>query len=820
MKIKTNCLNALFFSLLFSARSIAQDPAMVQAPAKVMGKVADKENKGLASATVSLLHAGDSSLVKADVSDSNGNFGISVVKGGSYLLSYSLTGYGQKYSAAFVLEEGQIMTAKTVFLVIAAADLRAVTVILKKPLIEVKADKTVLNVENSINSTGSSAMELLQKSPGIQVDNDDNITMKGKNGVRIYVDGKMMQLDNKELTAYLKSINSNDIEAIEMITNPGARYDASGNAGVINFRLKKNKKYGTNGNISMGFIQGATPKGNGAVNLNYRDKKLNVFANLSGSIGQNKKLFNLYRVQKDTIYDEKTVFMADDKTVNARTGADLFIDRKNTMGVLATVNYTDEAYNSTTNTGVYNNLNGQLIENLRSANSIPGNRTNADFNFNYHYAGETGHEINLDADYGLFRGKGRSYQPNYYFGKDNDLFNTVIDRNYAPIDIDIYTVKLDMADKLGKGRLEYGAKYSRVATKNTYDFFTDDNSGKSYEVLDKSSDFDYTERVMAAYANYQWHLADKLAFQTGLRMEHTNSLGNLTRADGIVQDDNTVKRDYTDLFPNISITWDVSQSHTLNLSYNRRIDRPTYQNLNPFEIKLDELTYIKGNAFLLPQYTDNITLTHTLSGKVNTSVGYSFVKDYATLVTDTVANALYAEQKNVGRQQILSFGISSPFHITHWWNIYAGAWYSYQFFNGAIDQNKINVKVPAYGANMQQSFTLGNDYSAELTGWFSGPGVHLITWKLRSMGGLDMGLQKLLLHKQATLKISATDLLHTASLHLSSNFGGVNGNAGVFTESRTFRLSFIWRFGSTQIKSSRDRQTGLENEAKRIGNGN
>jgi outer membrane receptor protein involved in Fe transport len=139
-------------------------------------------------------------------------------------------------------------------------------------------------VEASINATGSNALELLQKSPGVQVDNNDNISMKGKTGVRIYIDGKMTQLDTKDLAAYLRSINSNDIEAIEMISNPSAKYDASGNAGIINIRLKKNKKYGTNGTVNLGFIQGITPKGNGSVNLNYRDKKINVFGNAGGRL--------------------------------------------------------------------------------------------------------------------------------------------------------------------------------------------------------------------------------------------------------------------------------------------------------------------------------------------------------------------------------------------------------------------------------------------------------------------------------------------------------------------------------------------------------
>ena len=251
--------------------------SFAQSKATVSGIVKDPTAKGLQHVTVSLLAAKDSSLVKADISDADGKFQIASANSGKFLLSYSIIGFEKKFSQGFDLQNGQSFTAEPVSLEIATKKLQDVTVTSRKPMIEIKADKTVFNVESSINATGSNALELLQKSPGIQVDNNENISMKGKTGVKIYIDGKMTQFDSKELAAYLKSINSNDIEAIEMISNPSAKYDASGNAGIINIRLKKNKKFGTNGSVNTTFVQGLTPKGNGSVNLNYRDKKVNLF---------------------------------------------------------------------------------------------------------------------------------------------------------------------------------------------------------------------------------------------------------------------------------------------------------------------------------------------------------------------------------------------------------------------------------------------------------------------------------------------------------------------------------------------------------------
>ena len=789
---------------------------MAQTMRKITGKVTDNNSKPLQSVTVSLLQAKDSSLIKAAVTSTDGSFEFTTKGLDSFLVSYSLVGFITKYAPSFFVKAGEDYTVPPTSLLPVSNKLSAVTVISKKPMIEIRADKTVFNVEASINATGSNALELLQKSPGMQVDNNDNISMKGKSGVKVYVDGKMMQLDTKDLAAYLKSINSNDVEAIEMISNPSAKYDASGNAGIVNIRLKKNKKFGFNGSTSLGLVQGVTPKGNGSVNVNYRDKKINLFSNVGANIGQYQNTLRLNRIQKDTAYKQMSLNLNSNKNINIKAGADYFMNNKNTIGVLVTTNFGDNEWLSTTNTPIFYNPTGKFVKNLQAYNIVPGNRTNANFNLNYRYADTSGTEINFDADYGLFRGRGKSYQPNYYYNNANELIYSVIYRNATPTDIDIYTAKLDVEQKLGKGKLGYGAKTSFVTTKNTFDFFNDNASGEPVKILDRSNKFKYKENVNAAYANYQQQLNTKWSIQTGLRMEQTNSEGYLIREDGIVQPDNTVKRSYVNLFPSAALTLNLHKNHILNLTYSRRIDRPTYQDLNPFENKLDELTYEKGNAFLRPQYTDNIELTHTFMGIINTTVGYSHVKDYATQVTDTSGNATYVQQQNLATQNIININIGSSLPINKWWSGYANIWYNYQMFDGAIGAKVLKVNVPGYGAYLQQSFILGKDYTAEISGWFNGPSIWAATWKTKPQGGVDFGLQKLFLHKKATIKISATDIFHTSSWKANSNFGGLQINAAGSWESQTFRINFSYRFGSSQIKSSRDRKTGLDSESKRI----
>jgi iron complex outermembrane receptor protein len=785
--------------------------------AAIKGLVKDEKGKAVIAATVTLHKINDSALVKTDVTNGDGAFEFSTLAEGGYFIKVSAIGNVAYESEPLTISNGQQFELPAVALKASAQELGGVVVKAKKQVIEVRADKTIFNVEQSINATGSNALELLEKSPGVQVDNNENISMKGKTGVKIYVDGKMMQLDTKDLADYLKSINSNDIEAIEMISNPSAKYDASGNAGIINIRLKKNKKYGTNGSINLGLVQGVTPKGNGSVNLNYRDKKINLFGNISANQGRYENNFDLYRVQNDTLFDQHSLHTSYRKSANIKAGADYFIDSRNTVGFMVNTNFSNDQWNSKSNTAISYNPTGEFVKTLDALNTIPASRTNANFNVNYRFVDTSGREINFDADYGLFRGTGRSYQPNFYYAPNGQLINSFVYRNYTPTDIDIYTAKADAQQKAWRGVLGYGVKFSYVNTRNTFDFFNEQNSKPELDPA-KSNKFGYIENVNAAYVNYQRQLNTKWSIQAGLRAEQTNSKGDLTRKDGQQQSDDNVKRNYLDFFPSAALTFNVNQKNTLNLTYSRRIDRPTYQDLNPFENKLDELTYEKGNAFLRPQYTNIIELTHTFMGMINTTVGYSHVKDYATQVTDTAnKNATYVQQQNLATQQQYTVNIGSPVPIAKWWNGYANVWYNYSKFDGKIGKTAVSRGYSLYGAYMQNTFTLGKKgTSAELSGFYNGPGVWGGTWRTKAQGGFDIGLQQIILNKKATVKLSLTDVLHTMPWSATNDFGGLKLKASGDWESRTFRVSFNYRFGSNDIKQNRQRKTGLETEAGRI----
>src|SRR5258708_2411200 len=236
---------------------------------QVSGNVKDQQGKALQGATISLLSAKDSSVSKLAVSNNEGHFSFNGIKTGHYLVSASHVGYVPVYSAAFELSGAGETNVPALQLNKLTGELKAVVVNTKKPIVEVKADKTILNVEGTINAVGTDALELLRKSPGVMIDKDDNISLSGKNGIKVYVDGRQVPLNGTDLSDYLKTIQSSQIESIEIISNPSARYDAAGNAGIINIRLKKNKSFGNNGSLTGGYGIGTHSNYNGGLSLNH-----------------------------------------------------------------------------------------------------------------------------------------------------------------------------------------------------------------------------------------------------------------------------------------------------------------------------------------------------------------------------------------------------------------------------------------------------------------------------------------------------------------------------------------------------------------------
>lgn len=787
-----------------------------QSNGKISGSLLDDEGKPISYANVILFTLTDSAMVKAEITDDKGVFQMSGIEAGGYWITASFVGLPDFNSEALQVEEGQHLALPAFRLLPSSNDLSEVTVTATKPLVEVKPDKMVFNVEGSINAQGNTALELLRKSPGVMVDNNDNVMLQGRSGVQIYIDGKPSPLSNSDLAAYLQTLQSSEIEAIEIITNPSSRYDAQGNAGIINIKIKKDKNLGANGNFDAGYSIGKLPQYNAKLSGNYRNKKVNLFGSYGYGEGRNRNLFNMYREQSGLSFDQRNVNLSNWNNHNFRAGADFFINKKSTIGLIANGNVSDFTSNSNSRTPIAVIGSGTVDSLLLASNRQNGMRSNYNFNLNYAYDGGNGVTWNIDADYGLFENDGDEYQPNRYTDPTGtETYEERIYANETPTSINIYTFKIDHERNLFGGKLGTGIKLSQVNTDNTFDFY---NVLNGEYVLDqnRSNQFEYLENVNAAYLNYSGKFSEKVNFQLGVRAEQTNSEGDLTAF--VQSDEDNVKRSYLDFFPSGGLTFQANQMNSFQLTYSRRIDRPSYQDLNPFQNRLDELTFEKGNPFLNPQYSHNFQLTHTYKYMYNTSLSYSRTTDLITRITDiSGTSASFITWLNLAEQDVLSLSVSAPIQITKWWNSYMNLTGSHTSNTADYGDGKVvDLQALSFNAYAQQTFTLPMDMKLELSGWYAAPGIWGGTFETKGMGNVDIGVQKKILDGKANLKVAVSDVFRTNRWSAISQFGALYMKAGGSWDSRRLRVNFSYRFGNDEVKAARRRNTGLEDEKGRI----
>ncbi len=785
---------------------------------KISGSIKKDASEAASSATIALLKNSDSTILKYAIVKKDGNFELINIAAGIYLLKASHIGYKTLYVP--VDFQSTDLLLKPIVLKKEETNLAGVTVSSAKPIIEVKADKTILNVEGTINATGNDGLELLRKSPGVMIDKDDNISLAGKNGVNVYIDGKPSPLSGADLTNYLKSLQSSQMESIEIITNPSAKYDAAGNAGIINIKLKKNKTFGTNGNFNAGFNQGFYPKFNAGLGLNHRNKNINVFGTYNYNNGKSRMQINSRKEQLDTLFVQNNVMNFKNNTHGFKVGADYFLNKKSTIGAVVNGNFSDMEFTTSGPMYFTEISSGTQVKvmNATNDNKMPRNDVNANLNYRFSAGGK---EFSIDADYGFYNIKSDQYQPNFYYdGTGTVETNRAIYNMVAPTNIDIATLKSDYEQDFKGGKLGIGGKTSFVKTNDnfkSYNVFTTGN------VLDtgKSNKFDYKENINALYVNYARQYKKGFMVQLGLRAENTNLTGT---SNGYRWDtnswekyDTTFKRNYTGLFPSAAVTFNKNPMKQWTFSYSRRIDRPAYQDLNPFEFRLNEYSYMKGNTDLRPQYTNSFGVTNVYKYKLTTSFNYSHVKDIFARVPDTTDKTKgFLTKKNLATQDIFALNISYPFQYKKY-SFFAtlnSNYAHYQADFGGGDRN-IDLKVFALTYYMQNSFKFGKGWTGELSGLYISPSVWQGTIKSDAMGMVDVGLQKTILKNTGNIKLVVSDIFKTMKWGGKSDFAGVSSTFNGHGELTQVKLNFSYRFGNSQVKAARQRKSAIEDENKR-----
>ncbi|MCW3119675.1 MAG: TonB-denpendent receptor [Chitinophagaceae bacterium] len=806
----------LVISTAFSVKTNAQAKN-----GKISGTVVDGSSKIIESATITLRNAKDSSVAKISMADKAGNYGFENVAEGKYFVSISAVGHEPGYSEPIEVNATVMsVVVKKMELVPLAKSIDGVTVTSKKPLIEQKAGKTVINVDASQTNAGLNALELLEKSPGVSVDNDGNISVKGKQGVMILIDGKPTYLSGADLAALLKSMQSSNLEQIEIMTNPPAKYDAAGNSGIINIKTKKGMVKGMNGNANGSYNQGLYARFNGGLNLNYRNNKLNVFGGYNGGTyqGYNNLVINrnLYEADKTTLartIDQVSRPHYKGVYHGAKAGIDYNFSKKDVAGFVVNTNFNTNDQDPT-GTANLRDAAGNLIYKLISSGNNSRNSSNVSANFNYkHTFDSTGKEISADLDYVYYDNKSHTELNTQSYDNNNvKNGNDVILRGDLPSSIKIYSAKIDYVHPFKKGlKLEAGLKTSFVNTDNQVGYQR--NSGSGWTVDDRSNYFLYDENINAAYAILSKSIK-KWELTAGLRLENTNSNGHQ------LSNDSTFKRHYTNLFPNAGISYNASEKNQFSLSYSRRVARPDYQDLNPFTYFLDSLTYGQGNPYLQPQFTNNFEFSHTFKKFLTTTLNYTQTDDIITqlLKQNTEKNLTYQTKDNFSSMKQWGVAVMANFAVQKWWNmnVYANGYNNH--YAGLYQNDPIDIQFTSFTGNLTNSFTLGKGWNAEVSGWFRSRGVDGLL-VINNMGAVNSGISKQVLKKKGTLKLNVSDIFYTQKFSGYAKYSDVDVRIAGKRDSRQANLTFTYRFGKTTIAPERRRNGGAGDEQNRVKSG-
>ena len=779
----------------------------------IKGYVFDPENKPALYSTVVLMNK-DSVFIGGTLSSDDGSFEFKNIAYNDYHVMVRNLEFNTYVSELISIHNSEVYDMGNIQLKTKMNNLDEVVVKGEKSLIEIRPDKMVYNVSASVNSTGNNALELISKSPGVIVDMDNNITLQGKSGVQIYINSHPSRMSGSDLSNMLEGMQSENIESIEIISNPSSKYDAEGTGGIINIILKKDINTGFNGSVNGSYSKGELARSNLGTSLNYSGKKINAFSRLT--VSDDNYLFQVEEVklQEEYSYHLNSYQPSHRKGINYSGGFDYKINNEQVISLDARVQ-DNLRTNSTESNTIIEDLKGvQPKEKLLAGLNSDGGNSNYNANLQYSFKPNRASDFTADVSYGKYDNHNATDQPNWYYSLDSVLLRSSETQYNTTTGIDLFSAKADFNTSFGKTTLSAGVKYSYIETKNSLVFYDIEEELRVYNT-DQSNDFSYLEKVAAAYAIFNWKPTDKFTMNTGLRVENTSSLGELTSENP--SPDDIVPRNYTSLFPNISIAFDDMKNHALSLSYGRRITRPNYQDLNPFESRSSEISAWKGNPFLRPNYIDNYQITYSFKRKLVISNTFSITHDYfANVFLQVSENKAILTPRNMDEAVINGLSVTYPLKVSKWWEFSTFLNYNYESYKGDIDGVIIDMKAQVLFFRMQNNIKLPWDIKMELSGYAVSPSIWRGSVNIEQHYRIDAGLKKSFLDDKLMVQASAGDIFNTGTTyHYSSNYGGLVMDGYAFFDGRRISFSASYKFGNQKIKE-RKSKSSLDKELNRI----
>lgn len=795
----------------------------------VKGSVIDTKGEPMPFVTISVLSS-DSTLLTGAITNDDGSYAVEV-NAKDYILQASYVGYQTAFGGPdFVLREE-------------TEHLQELEVKAKKPLIERQMDKLVVNVSASPLSAGSNGNDILRRAPGVRIDKDGNITVNGKS-VEIWVDGKPSYLSGQQLKAMLDGTDGNTIEKIEIISNPSAKYDASGQGGIINIKTKRNMMKGLNGMLSAGYggmyfgdVKRWLQMDMVSLNLNYRGEKTYTFGQLTQVFAQNDIDLETYRKNTTMENYSKSGYDLNFQYYMLKVGNDWYIDSANTLGFILQVpymnikqeimpdrNYAYTIENSDTTSRSYTN----------TLNRLQAPQHTANINYTHTFSEALERELTVNVDYNRYNNHSVNYQQTDY--------KEIVDRSLR-LDIasrqivDNYSAKLDFQTKFWQtGMIECGVKYGLSSTKNT---MTTDSTVNDIKISSTPSDFIYDEHVAAAYISVGKQFGEHWSVKLGLRGEYTFSKGNWKTADSVTT------KSYFDPFPTAYVGYTSSplgklqQPISVSASYTRRIKRPNYWMLNPFRSYVDAYSYQEGNTEITPEFNNDVEVHFSWTQYLNVTFNFAHTQDMFSQKVTILDNGMGAIQwSNFGTCTTHGANISLtelplvPKYMTmeDGSKSMQGAWLALtvnagwlHFINKSYE--KQDDGTPVYENRSHYGYVQGTLSAYLPKDWtltFDGNWASPMTTGYDRQGStyfLSFGVRKMYMKKGLIFNLNVQDLARSLSF-LSTSEGLAPGQESWYRNTvrqQRVMFSLTWMFG--QYQQHKQRKVGDMDELNRLGGG-
>jgi hypothetical protein len=785
---------------------------------KVEGIIVDDQNQPLATASVYCIGVDSEDPIKTTLTDERGHFEFELNKPLTFRLLVQALGFEKKISTTLQWE-GATVQVPVISLQKTTTTLQEVSVVgKKKAFVEQKIDRIVVNPDVLISNAGLTALEVLEKAPGVRVDMNGIISLKGKQGILVYVDDKPTYLSEADLASFLRSMPSSSIETIEVISNPPARYEAAGNSGIINIRTKKNKSKGFNGGVNLAYGQGTYARTNNSINFNYHLEKWNFFSNVAFSENNTYQDLTITRKYFDntgnlaSTFTQNSYIKPNNRNHSARFGADYYANKKTTIGVLVSGFY-NPSNRTTTNDAVITDATNQVTSTVNALNPMAVRFKNGSLNLNLnHKLNDKGQEIMVNTDYIAYDSKIDQNLFNEQVATDGTVLNQSQLQSKLPSTIKIATAKVDYSGvALAGGTLDMGTKSSYVKTNNMASFF-DVIGTTATPNYDFSNDFTYQERIHAGYLNYAKDFK-KWTVQAGLRLEYTH-IDGFQSGNPVVQDSSFVKK-YTSLFPTLFVQYrlDSLQNHVFGISMGRRIERPDYKDLNPFTYPMDRFTYYGGNPYLQPTFSYNAELSHTFRKKYTTTVFYSYIDNVISETNEQRGTTYYSRPGNFAKQINYGVNFNAGFNLYSWWTVQLYAELTNSIFSSKVYTETLNDSLWSWVLVPTNQFTISKRFTAELSGQYQSKALsgQFIIYPITTYRA---GLAAKILKNKGTLKLNVSDILY--SNQVRGDIRNIaNAQAGWYSyfDSRVVTLSFSYRFSKGE--AAKQRQTGASDTEQR-----